>query len=62
LRYIDDFLFITDDLMTARRFVQVMKAGFPKYGAFISPSKTLLSFTDHIMTSAQVMPPSSRGK
>jgi hypothetical protein len=55
LRYIDDFLFITDDLMTARRFVQVMKSGFPEYGAFISPSKTLLSFHDHSLASAQVL-------
>lgn len=44
LRYIDDFLLITDDYGVARRFVQTMFKGFPEYGAFVSPSKTLLSF------------------
>jgi hypothetical protein len=32
-----------------------MKSGFPEYGAFISPSKTLLSFHDHSLASAQVL-------
>jgi telomerase reverse transcriptase len=41
--------------MTARRIVQVMKSGFPEYGAHISPNKTLLSYTDHNMGSAQVL-------
>ena len=44
LRYIDDFLLITDDYGVARRFVDVMSRGFPEYGAFVSPGKTLLSF------------------
>jgi len=32
-----------------------MKSGFPEYGAFVSPSKTLLSFRDHSLASAQVL-------
>ncbi|KAL7424993.1 Telomerase reverse transcriptase [Cryptotrichosporon argae] len=44
LRYIDDFLLVTDDYAVARRFVDTMLAGFPAYGAFVSPSKTLVSF------------------
>lgn len=44
LRYIDDFLLITPSLSTAERFVSRMNEGFPAYGAFVSPSKTLLSF------------------
>lgn len=44
MRYIDDFLLITDDYGIARRFVHIMSKGFPEYGAFVSPSKTLLSF------------------
>jgi len=32
-----------------------MKSGFPEYGAFISPSKTLLSFHDYSLASAQVL-------
>jgi hypothetical protein len=56
LRYIDDFLFISDDLFTARRFVDVMSKGFPAYGAHISPGKTLLSFRDPLTTNgAQVL-------
>lgn len=35
---------MTDDYNVARRFVTVMSRGFPEYGAFVSPSKTLLSF------------------
>ncbi|BEJ01730.1 hypothetical protein CcaverHIS631_0604120 [Cutaneotrichosporon cavernicola] len=44
LRYIDDFLLVTDDYYLARRFVTTMSCGFPEYGAHISPSKTVLSF------------------
>ncbi|WRT69587.1 uncharacterized protein IL334_006576 [Kwoniella shivajii] len=44
LRYIDDFLFITDSINHARRFVDTMSKGFPTYGAEISLGKTLLSF------------------
>ncbi|KAL1408231.1 Telomerase reverse transcriptase [Vanrija albida] len=44
LRYIDDFLLVTDDYAVARRFVETMHHGFPDYGAFVSPNKTLLSF------------------
>ncbi|OCF77899.1 hypothetical protein I204_01902 [Kwoniella mangroviensis CBS 8886] len=44
LRYIDDFLFITDSISLARKFVDTMSKGFPTYGAEISMTKTLLSF------------------
>ncbi|WVR08145.1 hypothetical protein IAU60_005191 [Kwoniella sp. DSM 27419] len=44
MRYIDDFLFVTDDLPTARRFVSTMSRGFPAYGAEVSMAKTLVSF------------------
>ncbi|WVQ96087.1 hypothetical protein IAU59_003188 [Kwoniella sp. CBS 9459] len=48
LRYIDDFLFITDDRTIARRFVDTMSRGFPSYGAEISINKTLLSFESQV--------------
>jgi hypothetical protein len=54
LRYIDDFLFISDDYHAARRFVSTMQKGFPEYGAFVSPAKTLLSF--EYATGSQVAP------
>ncbi|WWC65948.1 uncharacterized protein I303_108570 [Kwoniella dejecticola CBS 10117] len=44
LRYIDDFLFISDSPTLARRFVNTMSKGFPAYGAEVSLNKTLLSF------------------
>ncbi|WWC73585.1 uncharacterized protein I206_107557 [Kwoniella pini CBS 10737] len=44
LRYIDDFLYITDSPNLARRFVETMTKGFPTYGAQVSSGKTLLSF------------------
>lgn len=44
LRYIDDFLLITPSLSIAERFVSRMNEGFPAYGAYVSPGKTLLSF------------------
>ncbi|CAK9784445.1 unnamed protein product [Cutaneotrichosporon oleaginosum] len=44
LRYIDDFLLVTDDYHVARRFVNTMSRGFPEYGAHVAPSKTVLSF------------------
>lgn len=44
LRYIDDFLLVTTDLGRAKRFVKTMAAGFPEYGAHVSPAKSLLSF------------------
>lgn len=54
LRYIDDFLHITDDYDAARRFINTMSTGFPEYGAFVSSSKTLTSF-EHARGS-QVVP------
>nr|XP_019043423.1 hypothetical protein I302_08000 [Kwoniella bestiolae CBS 10118]OCF22353.1 hypothetical protein I302_08000 [Kwoniella bestiolae CBS 10118] len=44
LRYIDDFLFVTDSIALARKFVDTMSKGFPTYGAEVSVGKTLLSF------------------
>ena len=44
LRYIDDFLLVTDDYHLAKRFIRTMSKGFPEYGAFISPGKTLVNF------------------
>lgn len=44
LRYIDDFLLVTREYDVARRFVARMSAGFPAYGARISPGKTLTNF------------------
>lgn len=44
IRYIDDFLLVTDNYDVARRFVNTMSRGFPEYGTYITPSKTLLSF------------------
>ncbi len=37
-------MYITPDLSLARRFIARMTAGFPVYGAHISPAKTLVSF------------------
>ena len=47
LRYIDDFLFISDDANLARRFMRTMSKGFHEYGAFVSPGKTLVNF-EHV--------------
>ncbi|KAK4689413.1 telomerase reverse transcriptase, partial [Tremellales sp. Uapishka_1] len=44
LRYIDDFLFVSDDYSLCRRFLETMNKGFASYGAFVSSSKTLLNF------------------
>ena len=44
LRYIDDFLFISDDVHLARRFMRTMSKGFKEYGAYVSPGKTLVNF------------------
>ncbi len=54
LRFIDDFLFISDDYRLARRFVNTMNGGFPEYGAFVSSNKTLLSF--ELVSGGQVEP------
>lgn len=54
LRYIDDFLFITDDYKAARRFATQMNAGFAAYGAEVSKGKTLLSF--EYSTGSEVAP------
>ena len=47
LRYIDDFLFVSDEIADVQRFVKQMQSGFPEYGAFVSPGKTVVSFELH---------------
>lgn len=49
LRYVDDYLFITTRLSTARKFLDTMSKGHPEYGCFIAPEKTLTNFdcNDH---------------
>lgn len=44
LRLIDDFLLITTDQAKARRFVETMHGGLPRYGVTVSPAKTLVNF------------------
>ncbi|KAG8979678.1 hypothetical protein FRB90_008014 [Tulasnella sp. 427] len=44
LRYVDDYLFITTRLSTARKFLDTMSKGHPEYGCFIASEKTLTNF------------------
>ncbi|KAJ9082877.1 Telomerase reverse transcriptase, variant 2 [Entomophthora muscae] len=44
LRLTDDFLFISASPLSARRFVRKMHQGFPEYGCYINPTKTLTNF------------------
>ncbi|CDS00916.1 uncharacterized protein SPSC_02028 [Sporisorium scitamineum] len=44
MRYTDDFLLVTTSKRTAKKFYEVMRAGHPEYGCFISPEKTLVNF------------------
>ncbi|VUC33904.1 unnamed protein product [Clonostachys rosea] len=44
LRFIDDFLFITQDKKKAVQFVKTMHRGVPEYGVEVNPKKTLLNF------------------
>ena len=44
IRLIDDFLLITTDPTAARRFLDVMASGNPKYGITVQASKSLTNF------------------
>ena len=75
LRLIDDYLFITTSLTSAKSFLDMMKKGtysialvyifnvafpgHPEYGCFISPDKTLTNF-DHDDQLLNVVDPSQR--
>ncbi|CAH0028696.1 unnamed protein product, partial [Clonostachys rhizophaga] len=44
LRFMDDFLFITQDKKKAVQFVETMHRGVPEYGVEVNTKKTLLNF------------------
>lgn len=44
LRYIDDFLCISTDMIKVHRFLEYMKQGIPKFNCFINPNKIRTSF------------------
>ena len=44
LRLIDDFLLITTESLSAKKFLQVMHEGIPAYGVSVNPDKTLANF------------------
>ncbi|CAI6095587.1 unnamed protein product [Clonostachys chloroleuca] len=44
LRFMDDFLFITQDKKKAVQFVETMHQGVPEYGVEVNTKKTLLNF------------------
>ncbi|KAL2018698.1 hypothetical protein VTK56DRAFT_472 [Thermocarpiscus australiensis] len=44
LRLIDDFMLITTDKGKARRFVETMHRGLPRYGVTVNPEKSLTNF------------------
>ncbi|KEF53771.1 uncharacterized protein A1O9_10172 [Exophiala aquamarina CBS 119918] len=44
LRLIDDFLLITTDQILAKRFLEVMAKGDPKYGIQVNAGKSLVNF------------------
>ena len=48
MRMVDDFLFVTPHLERAEKFLQLLNQGIPEYNCYISPSKTLTSFTNDI--------------
>ncbi|KAI0955894.1 hypothetical protein AcV7_006436 [Taiwanofungus camphoratus] len=50
LRMIDDYLFITTSLPSAKQFLTMMMQGHPDYGCFISKDKTLVNFEYDILT------------
>ncbi|KAJ3554494.1 hypothetical protein NM688_g3081 [Phlebia brevispora] len=59
LRLVDDYLLVTTDRGRARKFYDVMVAGHPDYGCFISQDKTLTNFDDGDMFN--VIDPSQGG-
>ncbi|KAJ3019795.1 hypothetical protein HKX48_001768 [Thoreauomyces humboldtii] len=44
LRYVDDFLFITESRAEAIEFLQIMHRGHPSHGCVINADKTLVNF------------------
>ncbi|XP_015121559.1 telomerase reverse transcriptase [Diachasma alloeum] len=40
VRYVDDFLYVTDNKESAERFLARIRAGIPKYNCYFKPSKT----------------------
>ena len=44
IRVVDDFLLITLEHHTAKKFVEIMHNGIPEFGARVNPSKTLVNF------------------
>jgi telomerase reverse transcriptase len=44
MRLTDDFLLVTTNKNHARRFLQVMHDGVPRYGVRVNPEKTLVNF------------------
>ncbi|THV07327.1 hypothetical protein K435DRAFT_605904, partial [Dendrothele bispora CBS 962.96] len=44
LRHTDDYLFITDNYLEAKDFLDTMEKGHPEYGCFISKEKTVVNF------------------
>jgi hypothetical protein len=49
IRLIDDSLYVTTSLDSARRYVNLMHQPHPEYGCVVNPSKTWVSF-DHTVT------------
>ena len=56
LRLIDDFMLITTDQTKARRFVEVMQKGVPRYGVTVNPEKSLTNFSLTVQGSAVPRP------
>lgn len=48
MRFVDDFLLITNDLNQAMQFLETMLRGHPTYGVVVNPSKSLVNFTASI--------------
>ncbi|KAJ3333177.1 hypothetical protein HDU76_010781 [Blyttiomyces sp. JEL0837] len=44
LRLVDDFLFVTPERDLADKFLRTMLQGFPNYGCFVNPSKSICNF------------------
>ena len=48
MRFVDDFLLVTNDLNQAMQFLKTMLLGHPTYGVVVNPSKSLVNFTASI--------------
>jgi telomerase reverse transcriptase len=53
IRYIDDFLFITNDKQRAINFLEIVHSGFPEYGFQVQTSKSMINF-DYMFGNEQV--------